>query len=205
MDAEDIDLDVLADDAEGDEAGDGEMLELDLSAYEASMPPKAWKSAISAQARISIVQRIRCEERPRRLRASRAPSTWYNDLVDEAQNARLADADKAAQQASVEALGGREAYASTVETAKSVLRTWPKELADAVRSARTSDGRRLALLPEFVRALAGMGDRQATAQPQDRTAMLKAEIAEIDAEMHEDASTLYSRTRTPGCLRPTTR
>src|SRR6185437_14565970 len=79
----------------------------------------------------------------------------YDKLVA-AQVERLAAADEAATRAAVEALGGKDAHAELINSAKAVLTTWPKELQRAVRDARTPDGRRLALLPEFVQALATM-------------------------------------------------
>ncbi len=190
----DVDVDAIdleADDAgEGEEPAEGEDAEpIDTSAY-VFEPAEGEEVTESGQARITAFAEFAAKN-DLAPEAYQGAIAWYNDLVKQEQT-RLADADKDAQKASIEALGGREAYASTIETAKSVLRTWPKELADAVRSARTSDGTRLALMPEFVRALASMGDRQGTPQPpQDRTQMLQAELAAIDAAMHEDVANLY--------------
>src|SRR6185312_1518542 len=71
--------------------------------------------------------------------------------------------------------------------------TWPKELQRAVRDARTPDGRRLALLPEFVQALATMR-QQANPQPQqDRSHMLKAELQELNALRDKDIDSFMRR------------
>jgi len=95
--------------------------------------------------------------------------------------------------AAVEALGGKDAHAELINSAKAVLTTWPKELQRAVRDARTPDGRRLALLPEFVQALATMRQQANPQQPQDRSNMLKAELQELNALRDTDIDKFMKR------------
>ena len=93
-DAEDIDLDVLADDAEGDEAGDAEDAEpIDTSA-DIFEPAEGEEVTEAGQERITAFAEFAARATSRR-RPTRARINWYNDLVKQEQT-RLADADKAA-------------------------------------------------------------------------------------------------------------
>ena len=83
---------------------------------------------------------------------------WYDDQV-KAQQAKLAEADKALRvetKATLQEQWG-SAYASRIEFAREGARVLPAALRQALRGARTADGRSIDNLPEFAIALYEIG------------------------------------------------
>jgi hypothetical protein len=206
-DAHDDALDLLSDTTYEDDDGDagevGEVSEseqLDLSAYEYT-PPDGQEFSEFGKASVGLLNE-HCARNGIDPEGRNGLLELY-DQIRENQKAAFEVADKAAAKAAEKALGGKAAYEPLVKSARAVLRAWPEPLRAAIEDARTSDGRRLALMPEFVRALADMGQRRTTATPQDkRTTMhdLQAELADINAAMHADVANLYKPWRATGKL-----
>lgn len=113
-----------------------------------------------------------------------------NDLwprVLKTQQTRLVAADKEAIKASIQALGGREAYDPLVKAGQKVFRGLPQELQAGLREARRKNGELVALTPAFVRWIASLGNRPATnEQPKDNTAMRQEELQALDTQMRTD-------------------
>jgi hypothetical protein len=191
--AADGDLDLLADD--GDDAGEGEeplAEEAEREPIAPWQPPDNAEVAEIAKPHLASIDDIVSNTKLTAEQKRDGVLAEYHKLVA-AQKLRLEEADKVATKASVEALGGKDAYAPLIENAKAVMKSWPKELRDAVRDARTSDGRRLALMPEFVQALATMRQQANPQQPQDRSNMLKAELQELNALRDTDIDKFMKR------------
>jgi hypothetical protein len=190
--APDGDLDLLAED--GDDAGEGEEPPADEAVQtEERAPLRPWTPPQGAEVAEHVKPHLEALDGIATDEAQRDKIIGLYDKLVAAQVERLAAADKAATRAAVEALGGKDAHAELINSAKAVLTTWPKELQRAVRDARTPDGRRLALLPEFVQALATMRQQANPQQPQDRSNMLKAELQELNALRDTDIDKFMKR------------
>ena len=179
VDVSDIDLDAPADEPG---AGEEEEAEQEREPLEPWSPPDGGEISEVAKPHLASLDDIVSDPKLSAEQKRNGILDAYHELIND-QKARLAEADKVASKAAVEALGGKEAYAPLLDSAKTVMKSWPKELRDAVRDARTSTGVRLALMPEFVRALASMGERQAAPNPQDNRTAMQQELAEIDSLM----------------------
>jgi hypothetical protein len=180
-DIDDIDLDAPADGPEED-ADDGRP---DLSAYEAL--PEGMELTESGEALIGIVNE-HCAEHGIDPDGRNGLFDLHTRLI-EAQTARLAEMDKAANKetaaALTERLGSKEASDAYIATAREAARLMPKPLRDALKTARLPDGRKVAHMPELADFLHQVASRQgqaATTQPTGRAAM-QQELRDLDQLM----------------------
>lgn len=191
-DADAIDLDAPAEGTEVAEAEASDAERVDTSAY-VFEPAEGEEVTEVGQARIDAFAEFAAKNglAPE---AYQGAIDWYNDLVKQEQ-VRLGEADKTAKADLVAGLKGElgESYRSFRDEVDGTFRELPKELRTALRSARLPDGRLLLSMPEAVRMVHALGNRQSpvNTQPRDHTAMLQAELGEINEAMNRDVSELY--------------
>jgi hypothetical protein len=190
-DTDDLDLDFLD---SGDDAGDGEVGEVELTDHGDGpgelapwSPPDG--QAVSEQAKPHL----------EKLDAYATERGWttedrdglidlYNGIVVAQANRHVA-LNKTAKAATVATLraehgNGLKSYLAEVDAAFASL---PKEFRAQLKSAILPDGTRLINTVGAVNLFAQLAERKATtAQPKDRTSMLQRELRDIDALMSRD-------------------
>jgi hypothetical protein len=106
-------------------------------------------------------------------------------------------ANKEMTAALTERLGGKEAYDGYVATAREAAKLMPRSLRDALKVARTPDGRKVAHMPELAEFLHQVAGRQgqATIQPRDSRTAMQEELRALDHLMRTDIDTYHREWR----------